>query len=912
VGVPGEGPVGRGPELARVDSFLDAAQSGLRALAIAGPAGIGKSTLWRAGIERAARPGRTVLTARPSGAEATLSYAALADLLAGVADGVLEELPAVQRRALDIALLREESGPESLDGHVVAAGLLSTLRLLAAEPVLLAVDDAQWLDHATAAALEYAVRRLEDRPVGILVAVRTEGDRPATFELAVAPDRREEIDLDGLAVASLHGVLKAELGHSFPRPVLVRIAAASGGNPFHALEVARELQRTGASTGDRLPAPREVKTLARSRLERLPDATLEALLVAAVLARPTTALVDVDALEPAERAGIVHVAGDEIRFDHPLLASAVYEAAPAALRRRAHRLVAGRLDTQEERARHLALAADGPDEETAAALDRAADSVAARGAAVAAAELKALAVRMTPPDDREAALRRRQELASCLYFAGDASGARSELEGLEDDVPSGEQRAEILLELGSVLWAQGEGERGLSLIRDALAEATSRPLQARIHSRISLLAEDCDLGQQHGAAAVDLLDVDDDPLAYSFALHNLARWKLYAGGGADHDAIERGMQLQREAKAWEVSAVPAYWARDFDDFDRAEARFADLLRVFRERGDEAHGCAVLAHLAVVEAMNGKAERARTHAAEARLLAEQTEQETWVNVALWASSRVDGLCGDPAAARAAAEDVLRRLDLHPDMTLERMARDALGVAAFAGSDLEEADRQLSQANSIDEALHVREPAAERFHADHAEAVIQLGDLDRAERLVSRLEERAGLIPRPWISTVAARSRGLLLSARGDLDGALAAFEAALQSQAELQMPLERGRTQLALGQLLRRRKERRRARAAFEAALAEFERAGADVWRARAEAELARVPVRRAPAELTATEETIASLAAQGLTNRAIAERIFLSPKTIEANLARVYRKLGIHSRAELGRAMAEREQAVET
>jgi len=127
-----------------------------------------------------------------------------------------------------------------------------------------------------------------------------------------------------------------------------------------------------------------------------------------------------------------------------------------------------------------------------------------------------------------------------------------------------------------------------------------------------------------------------------------------------------------------------------------------------------------------------------------------------------------------------------------------------------------------------------------------------------------------------------------------------------------MPLERGRTQLALGQVLRRRKERRRARAAFEQALAEFERAGADVWHARAEAELARVPVRRAPAELTATEEQIASLAAQGLTNRAIAERIFLSPKTVEANLARVYRKLGIHSRAELGRAMAEREQAVET
>ena len=372
------------------------------------------------------------------------------------------------------------------------------------------------------------------------------------------------------------------------------------------------------------------------------------------------------------------------------------------------------------------------------------------------------------------------------------------------------------------------------------------------------------------------------------------------------------MQLQREAKAWEVSAVPAYWARDFDDFETAKGRFEDLLRTLRERGDDAHGCAVLAHLAVIEAMTGGAERARQLAAEARELAEQTEQDTWVNVAQWASSRVDGLCGDPAAARTAAEDLLCRLDLHPDITIERMARDALGVAAFAESDFDEADRQLSRADAIDEQLHVREPAAERFHADHAEAVICLGELERAEQLVRRLEERAERIRRPWIATVAARSRGLLLSAHGDLDGALAAFELALQNQTDLSMPLERGRTQLVLGQVLRRRKERRRARAAFEQAVAEFDRAGSAVWRARVDAELARVPVRRAPADLTATEETIASLAAQGLTNKRIAERIFVSPKTVEANLARVYRKLGIHSRAELGRAMAEREQAVET
>src|SRR5262249_16039693 len=155
-----------------------------------------------------------------------------------------------------------------------------------------------------------------------------------------------------------------------------------------------------------------------------------------------------------------------------------------------------------------------------------------------------------------------------------------ELAPLLAEVPAGERRAGVLLDLGSIVWSLGENDQGLELLDRALVEAESQALRARIHSRISLMAEDCDLGLEHGAAALALVAERSDALLYSFALHNVARWKLYAGRGADHGTIERGIRLQSQAAAWEVSAVPAYWARDFDDFEKAREQFVELLRAF--------------------------------------------------------------------------------------------------------------------------------------------------------------------------------------------------------------------------------------------------------------------------------------------------------------------------------------------
>ncbi len=217
----------------------------------------------------------------------------------------------------------------------------------------------------------------------------------------------------------------------------------------------------------------------------------------------------------------------------------------------------------------------------------------------------------------------------------------------------------------------------------------------------------------------------------------------------------------------------------------------------------------------------------------------------------------------------------------------MARAVLGLVELSAGDLAEADRQLVRADEIEEWAHNREPATNRFHGDHAEAVIGLGDLDRAEALVRRMEQRAEALPRPWILAVSARSRGLLSAARGDLDQALADYQRALAAHETLDMPAELGRTLLALGRLHRRRNERQRAQECLSRAAEVFDAAGAPRWAALAREELGRAQGRRGSADrLTPTELQVAELAVAGLRNTEIAARLFLSGKTVEANLSR--------------------------
>lgn len=902
-------PVGRHPELERLAAFLDAVPDGLRACALIGPAGIGKTTVWLEGLRRTREHGWRVLSARPTAAETRLSFAGLGDLLVRIDDAALDSLPEPQRRALDVALLRADSGTTPVDGRVVAVALVSLLSVLSKErPVVLAVDDAQWLDPATSAALSFAVRRLEECPIGVLVTVRAEGVRVETFERALAPDRRDDVALGPLTVAALHDILRRSLGVTFPRPVVVHICTSSAGNPFYALEIARELARGGAypTTGP-LPIPQEVRMLTSARLARLPRRSRDALLVASSMSRPTTRFVDAEALVPAEEDGIVQIGPDgRIAFGHPLLASAVYDSAPAGRRRAVHRALAEQVEDPERRARHLALATDAPDEDVATALDSAAARAHARGASAAAAELARRALELTVEPRGQLGLRRVLELAQYLVDAGESGEASAVLAACDPRAAEADLRAELLFRQGKILWHERDHRRGYGLLLEALEHARDPALAAEIHIEAAWLSQEFDPAGAiaHDDAVLGLVDPDTHPGPYSRALLHGAYLRLVTGQPPDYAAYERGVELQRQTDEWdETSPVVGMWPLLCDDFDRSRAFYEWGLARSRAEGDEPSVQGTLLRLVEIELWTGDWEAADELAAEGMELVDRISSSAYVGSLLYARGYLDAHLGRVAEARAAAE---RILELYQEPDIRPIGHQILGFLALSLDDPATADEELTEAAAGVAALGLHEPAVYRFQPDHVEAVIRLGDLERAEALIAALEERCRIFPRPWILATTARCRALVLSARGDLDASLAALQEALDHHARLQMPFERARTLLALGQVRRRRKERRVARIALEEALDVLETLGAPLWARRARAELGRVVARRAPTELTATEERIARLAASGLSNREIATQAFVSVKTVEANLGRAYRKLGISSRAQLSAALDHR------
>jgi DNA-binding CsgD family transcriptional regulator len=907
--------LGRVRELEEVDLFLHSLPGGLRSLALTGPAGIGKTSVWLEARARAAARGFRVMSAQPAQIEQSLSFAGLADLFAGLPEEMFQSLVPVQRHALEVAVLRAEPDPTVFAARAVPAACLAGLLFLAeACPLVLAVDDAQWLDSETAESLSFALRRLERLPIGVLVSARVDPDRPATFDTSISIDRRQDVALGALSVAVLEDIIRRQTRQSLTRPTLVRIANFCGGNPFYALEIAHELQRVGVpSIGEPLPVPSELQGLVRSRMSRLPEGTRDALLAAACASDPTTALVDVEAIGPAEEAGIVKVSEDaRVYFTHPLLAAAVIASASTARRRSVHLALAERVADPEEKARHLGAAALGPDEAVAAALEDAAARAAARGAGATAIDLGRQAIDLTPHREGDGFFQR------VVAFGHYARLTSVEVTDCKDRVqsalavcPSGELRAGLLLAKQVVTWNEGDSEAGYQLVLQAIEETNDPMLAARAHYAAVWTDFDNPVrGLMHLDALLELIDEDDDPLLYAGALMDHAYLRLISGFGADEDALRRGRDMEaRIANAgwWERSPVPIIWPLLHDQLDEAVEGHTRRLEWAREVADAGVELSMLRFLSRIELLRGDFAAARRWSDEFAVAAQQTGSNVWMSDVLCSQATLDAHAGELDVATAKGQEALR-LSRTSRRAAEVGPRQVLGFVAFCRGDHPLVVEHLGTARAILDEVGQREPAQWRFHPDLVEAFLAVGDPKAAEEVAASLEDRAATFPRPWILAVAARCRGQLRAAAGDLDGAAEEMRRALLIHAQLEMPYEHARTLLAYGQVMRRRGARREARTALGEAVMSFEQAGSTVWAGRAREELKRIPVRRRPSGLTATELEIAHLAAAGLTNKEISKRAFLSTKTVEGNLTRVYSKLGVRSRAELVRAMAARKE----
>jgi DNA-binding CsgD family transcriptional regulator len=911
--------VGRADELSQIGELLDRRDRLPAAALVVGEAGIGKTTVWLAATARAVDRGYRVLSTRPSEVETGYSFSGLADFVADVADEVSAALPPPQRRALDAALLRESDEGSSVEERVVAAAFLGTLRALADRaPVVVAVDDVQWLDAPSQAVLRFALARLRDEPVAALLTAR--GDPPDWIRRTVAEERLTMIELRPLSVGALQDLLRARLGRPFTRPVLLRLSEASGGNPFFALELARALERRGGriEPGRELPLPSTLEALIDERLEMLTPEAEEVCRVAAALAEPTARLVEASVdrgatgVEVALRAHVLEVDGERIRFTHPLLASAIAGRMAAETRRMLHGRLAALVTDPEERAHHLALEAIEPDARVANALDGAARRARARGAATAAAELAEQARRLTPPVETEEIRRRTLITAELLFEAGDAERASAILEEALDAAPAGPPRATVLRRLAQVQAEAAGPKEAAALYRSALDEVgADARLEAEIHLELAdvlRFATGLRSSEPHAAAAVRAAERsgDREVLCRALSVFGLVRFKL--GHGVNEAVMARAVALEEElglplrfSGAKGSLCDQRFWSHDLD----AARSLAEELRDAEYRREGYADSEGLWYLALIEWRAGTWARAAELAEEVRAIEEQLGRGGLSPVRQWPSALIAAHRGSVGEARARASAALARAEEEGIGTAEAGHRWVLGFLDLSLGAAPAAVQQLRTAHEVREAVGHGEPGQMWELPDLLDALVTVGDVDEAESLAARWEQRGRTVDRAWALAISARTRALVRAARGDLDGSFVAFDEALVEHERTHDPFQHARTLLALGMARRRAKQRASARGTLEEALGVFEQLGAPLWAEKARAELGRIGGRvPSGATLTPGEERIALLVAEGRTNREVAAALFLTEHTVEAALTRVYRKLGVRSRTELAHRLA--------
>jgi len=924
---------GRDPEFARLAAFLDAIPSGPRALLLEGQAGVGKTTIWSWALERAAAAGYRVLACRPAEAEAKYSYAALGDLLDGVGKDDWPDLPAPQRRALDVALLRDAEQGVRLDPRAVGAAVLASLRSLAATtPTLIAVDDVHWLDPPSARVLEFVVRRLQSEQIGLLASLRTPSPVgvPLNLDRALAGDAFSTLEIGPLSLGALHHVLRTRVGAEFPRAVLVRLFETSGGNPLYALEIARDLVEHGVDgQANAIPIPRSLQELVAGRLARLPRRTQDVLLIVAALSQPTLAQIGAAAKHPetaeadierASRLGLVDVDGSDVRFSHPLLASIRYRAASPLQRRALHRRLAQVVVDIEERARHLALATTGPDTDAAASLDEAAARARSRGAPEAAAALLEEACRLTPTEDLEARGKRTREAAMCHYLAGETERACVLWEEIERSAPPGPARAAALWHLLEFRNSNLDLAEQVAAMDRALEEAgDDLALKSAIHQTLAMqltYGGDVRRALPHARSTLELAAAQDHPATTAMACSTSAHVEFMAGLGVSTGLVDRALDLEWATRDLPIENSPRLF-RAFmlsmigEAPDAVRHEYLELRRQALDSGLDVSLPLLLFAMSDHECRSGDWDLADLYASECVEAAARSEQTFRAPLGLLAMALLDARRGRLEPARSAATEALATAERAGPRYVEARIWAVLGYIELASGHQEVAHQWLRRVIDLEETGGYDEPTVFRSAHDEIEALIAIGQLEEAGARTDRLEGRGQALDRAWALAVGARCRGLLCAAQGDLVSAQSALERALVAHERLAEPFELGRTLLALGNVQRRRRQKQAARDTLQRAQAVFQGLGAAGWAARAADEIQRAGLHLVGREqLTPTEARVAQLVSAGRTNREIAGALFITVKAVEANLTRIYAKLEVRSRTELALRLGARQASV--
>jgi DNA-binding CsgD family transcriptional regulator len=905
---------GRDAERSRISELLDGARtSHSGVLVISGEPGVGKSALLDDARDQASD--MRVLSGTGVETEAHLPFAALHQLIRPIL-GHIENLPQPQAAALRSALGLATGGGD--DRFLVSLAALSLLADAAEDrPLLCLVDDAQWLDDASADALVFVARRLEAEGIVMLFAAR-EGElrrfeRPGLTELR----------LGGLEPAAAGVLLDRQAGAALSSEIRDRLVAETGGNPLALLELSSALSEAQLSGVETLLAPIPVSARVEraflARVHRLPPETQTLLLVAAaddsgelatVLRAAAHLGVAAAAFDDAEQAGLARVDGTRLKLRHPLVRSAVYQAAPLSRRQAAHRALASVLDGEIEadrRAWHRAAASVEPDPSVGNELEQAAQRARRRSGFAAASLAFERAASLTADEEHRA--RRLTAAAENAWLGGRVERALMLLEAARPLVSEPTQHADIDRFRGLIEMTRGvPADACHLLLRSAREVAPIDQERALQLLNLAGLAA-AYTGDKDAAVAIaevaGRLSVETTPF-----LRMLAQLLIGLGAHAKGDfadaapklrvALDLAQELDNDAASEQPVALlfAGRAALYLGDDHTALRTHQEAAARARASGALSIVTQILPRLATAEVWAGRWLSAAANASEGIQLARQMGQHDLVAQQLVVLALIAALRGSEDECRSLAAE---SRELASARGLGIVAEIAHWALALLELGLGKGEEALTRGREISTTMVVFWGGLDRI-----EAAVRAGERETARAWLDGFEPWAEHSEAAWARAVALHCRALL-AAEEEAGDAESLFLSALARHAEAARPFEHARSELAYGEFLRRAGRRVEARTHLQAARDRFEGLGATLWSERARVELrasGQTARKRDPstrADLTAQELQIARFVAEGLTNREVAAQLFLSPRTIDFHLRNVYRKLGISSRTALAR-----------